>query len=369
MKIFPATLRGTVTPPRSKSVLHRELICQALCGQALRVDEESEDVQTTLRALEALRRGEILIDCGESGSTLRFLLPVAAAMGRVGTTFTGSFRLLQRPVPAGLPLARTEKGWRIESPLQSGVYRLDGSRTSQMTSGLLLALPLLEGDSLLYAEAPVSSGYVDLTVSILGRYGIRVEKTPDGYRIPGGQQYCVTALKNEMDWSAAAWYAAVNRLGMQVYINGYQEESHQPDRAIINYVNDLPEVIDISQTPDIFPVLSLLAALQTGKTTRLIRCGFLRDKESDRLQNTFAILRALGVEAERSGESLTVHGRHRLQGGAVIDPRGDHRMAFLAAFAALFCDSAITLQDPLCVKKSYPRFWEDYAALGGKYEE
>ena len=369
MKLYPATLRGCVTPPQSKSILHRELICQALCGIYPSVPDAAGDVQMTQSALAALRDGRRLVDCGESGSTLRFLLPVAAAMGKVGTVFTGSPRLLQRPVPAGLPIVRTASGWRICDALNSGEYVIDASRTSQVVSGLLMALPLTADDSVLRVKAPVSRGYVELTISVLHRYGIAGERWADGYRIPGGQVYRAAPLQTEADWSAVAWYAAVNALGHQVYIKQLNNDSDQPDRVITEYLKHLPEQIDISQTPDLFPVLALFSALQEGKSTAFIHCASLRGKESDRLHNVTNILTALGVRAEETMDSLRVYGQAKLRGGAMIDPCGDHRMAFLAAFGALFCDSAVTLTDADCVKKSYPRFWEDYTALGGHIEE
>ena len=369
MKLCPATLRGEVTPPRSKSLLHRELICQALCGAYPQVPDAAGDVRITQDALASLRDGAMTVDCGESGSTLRFLLPVAAALGRVGVTFTGTPRLLERPVPAGLPVERTEKGWRIRSALRSGEYVIDASLTSQVTSGLLMALSLLTEDSIVRMENPVSAGYVDMTASVLNRYGICMEKIPGGYRVFGGQRYRLAPLQAEADWSAAAWYAMVNRLGSEVDIKNINMLSIQPDRAIMRYLEHLPDTVDISGTPDIFPVLALYAALCPGKATCFSHGELLRHKESDRLHNVATVLATLGVKVEQVQDSLMVYGQKRLCGGAVIDPCGDHRMAFLAAFAALYCDRAIALKDPYCVKKSYPRFWEDYAALGGRMEE
>lgn len=369
MKLYPATLWGEVTPPVSKSILHRELICQAMCGEYPQIPAVPKDVQMTQRALIALRDGEKIVDCGESGTTLRFLLPLAAAMGKRGVTFTGSPRLLERPVPAGLPIERTQKGWCIREALRSGAYLIDASRTSQVTSGLLMALPLLEGDSVVRTENAVSSGYVDMTVSALHRYGIGIEKTPDGFAVPGGQKYQIAPIKAETDWSAAAWYAMANRLSNEVNITTICNESKQPDKAILDYLDHLPDTVDISVAPDIFPVLALYAALCPGKVTKMIHCAFLRDKESDRLRNVQKILTALGVRVEVSEDTITIFGRDRLHGGVVIDPDRDHRMVFLAAFAALFCDEPIELLDSGCVSKSYPQFWKDYVALGGQIEE
>lgn len=369
MKLYPARLEGRVTAPDSKSRLHRELIAQALCGEYPVIEDPAADIAATQAALGALRRGEALIPCGESGSTLRFLLPVAAAMGRLGCTLTGAPRLLERPVPPGLPAVRTARGWQITAPLAGGLHRVDGSQTSQTVSGLLLALPLCGEAAAVEVSSGVSAGYIALTCAVLRRYGIAVEHRGDTYLIPAGQRYRPAPLEREGDWSAAAWYLAANALGAAVTVEGLSPDSAQPDRAIADYCRRLPRCIDISATPDLFPVLALLAALRPGQTTRFTHCGPLRFKETDRFSTVAALLEQLGVEVRTAGEELELQGRARLRGGAVLDPRGDHRMAFLAAFGALFCDAPLTLTDAACVRKSYPRFWADYAALGGRAEE
>jgi len=368
--LHSARLSGEVTVPRSKSVQHRELICQALCGQYPIVENPAEDVVCTMAALQALRAGENIIDCGQSGSTLRFLLPLAAAMGRVGTVFTGTGRLLERPIPGGLPFVKLDAGWQVTAPLTGGTYNLDGSRTSQITSGLLLALPLLDRPSTIHLRDAVSAGYNDLTAAVLQRYGVTVEKTSDGWYISAPQKHLLTEMASEGDWSAGAWYYAVNALqGDGMEIHGLRPNSYQPDSAIIDYVNKWKSSIDVSTAPDIFPALALIAALREGEVTRFTCCSYLRGKESDRLAGVCGMLCAMGADVTVHGDTVTVCGCKVLQGGASVDAAGDHRMAFLAAFAALFCREPIVLTGGECVGKSYPDFWKDYIALGGCVEE
>jgi len=368
--LYPSRLQGSVTLPVSKSLLHRHLICRALAGEQLPPIDGADDVRRTARGLAALSRGEAQIDCGMSGSTLRFLLPLAMAQGRIGVTFTGDPRLLRRPMPATLPMESTAQGWRVTDRLTTGTYRLAADETSQLISGLLMALPLLEAPSkIMLTTDAVSKPYLDMTLAVMAAHGVSVQEREDGYDIPAPQTYQKVEIPMEGDWSAGAWYVVLNDLHAgEIHIRNLPRSHLQGDHRVFDYVNLKPEEFDVSQTPDLLPPLALWAALQPGKTTRFIRAGFLRGKESDRLQKSAQILNALGASVTEQPDGLTVRGVSRLKGGAAVDACGDHRMAMLAAFAASLCDRSVTLTGAETVDKSYPDFWRDYAALGGRME-
>ena len=369
-RLYPARLAGTVTAPPRKSAWHRALICRFLAGQPLPERVSGDDVKHTLAGLRALESGAPLIDCGDSGATLRFLLPLAMALGRRDTLFAGTPRLLERPLSAPYPVERTERGYRAAAPLTPGRYALRGDETSQTVSALLMALPLLDAPSRLVLTTPlVSRPYVDMTLDALRRHGVTAEETADGWRIPAPQSFRADDDPIEGDWSAAGWWLTVDALqGGGVTVEGLSPQSRQSDRAIVDHLQRLPETVDVSQTPDLLPTLALLAAM-TPQTTRFTGGAFLRRKESDRLRTTAAVLSALGAEVREQPDGLTVTGGTPLRGGVTVDAFGDHRIAMLCACGALFCAEPVTLRGGDCVSKSYEGFWRDYAALGGKAEE
>ena len=369
-RLYPARLTGRVTAPPSKSAWHRALICRFLAGQSLPEQVSGDDVKHTLVGLRALQSGAPVVDCGDSGATLRFLLPLAMALGRRDTLFTGGPRLLERPLSAPYPVERTERGYRAAAPLTPGRYALRGDETSQTVSALLMALPLLDAPSRLVLTTPlVSRPYVDMTLDALRRHGVTAEETADGWRIPAPQSFRADDDPIEGDWSAAGWWLTVNALqGGGITVEGLSSRSRQSDRAIVDYLQRLPETVDVSQTPDLLPTLALLAAM-TPQTTRFTGGAFLRRKESDRLRTTAAVLSALGAEVREQPDGLTVTGGTPLRGGVTVDAFGDHRIAMLCACGALFCAEPVTLRGGDCVSKSYEGFWRDYAALGGKAEE
>lgn len=369
-RLYPARLAGTVTVPESKSAWHRALICRYLAGQPLPEALSGDDVGRTLAGLRVLTKCAPAVDCGASGATLRFLLPLSMALGRVGTVFTGAPRLLQRPLSAPYPVERTEKGYRAASPLTAGRFFLRGDETSQTISGLMMALPLLDVPSELILTTPlVSRAYVDMTVDTLRRHGVAIENTAEGWRIPAPQRFCSAEYAIEGDWSAGGWWLTMDALQHGgITVRGLSAESRQSDRAITDYIVHLPETVDISCTPDLLPTLALLAT-QRQRTTRFVGGGYLRHKESDRLHTVAATLAALGVKVEELPDGLAVTGGAPLHGGVTLDACGDHRIAMLCACAALLCDEPVILRGRECVSKSYENFWRDYIALGGKVEE
>ena len=369
VRLLPAPLRGAVTPPPSKSLLHRQLICLAQAGEFPCPPDPSDDVEATVRGLWALYHEKApVIDCGASGSTLRFLLPLAMARGQVGTVFTGTERLLERPLPGDWGLAATAGGLRVTRALSGGQIPVDGTRTSQLLSGLLMALPGLAADSELVLTGPLASRpYVDLTLAVLRRCGVHIGQTDCGFTIPGGQRFRTVPLDAEADWSAAAFWLAVRALGCAVAVTGLRRDSLQGDRAAAALCRCLPEEVDLTDIPDLLPPLALLAALRPGTETRFTGAARLRDKESDRLASVSAALTALGGRVRQEPEGLTVWGVERLSGGEA-DSCGDHRIAMLCACAAPFCTGPVVLRNAGCTAKSYPGFWADYRRLGGQFE-
>ena len=383
--ILPGTLKGAVTPPSSKSQTHRAVLALMLAQGEGKLSNlaVSEDIQATQDCVAALKSGQPaqadglpLLDCGESGSTLRFLIPVALAV-RGGGHFTGRGRLMERPQGPYIRLFE-EKGilWKQEGAyltvagqLEPGVYALPGNVSSQFITGLLYALPLLPGDSRIVLTTPLESrGYVDMTLDMLRRFDIKVEEQEDGFLVPGNQTYQARDLTLEADWSGAAFWYAANFLGAQVDIQGLNPDSVQGDRQIGTLYWKLARPgdvdIDLSQCPDLAPPLAVMAAVRKG-TTRFVNAGRLRMKESDRLETIARTLNALGAKAQVGEDTLILEGLDHLEGGTV-DGCNDHRIAMMAAVAAVACKEPVTIQGAECVKKSYPRFWEDYTALGGE---
>ena len=383
--ILPGTLKGAVTPPSSKSQTHRAVLALMLAQGEGKLSNlaVSEDIQATQDCVAALKSGQPaqadglpLLDCGESGSTLRFLIPVALAV-RGGGHFTGRGRLMERPQGPYIRLFE-EKGilWKQEGAyltvagqLEPGVYALPGNVSSQFITGLLYALPLLPGDSRIVLTTPLESrGYVDMTLDMLRWFDIKVEEQEDGFLVPGNQTYQARDLTLEADWSGAAFWYAANFLGAQVDIQGLNPDSVQGDRQIGALYWKLARPgdvdIDLSQCPDLAPPLAVMAAVRKG-TTRFVHAGRLRMKESDRLETIARTLNALGAKAQVGEDTLTLEGLDHLEGGTV-DGCNDHRIAMMAAVAAVACKQPVTILGAECVKKSYPRFWEDYTALGGE---
>ena len=400
--IAPAQLKGTVTPPPSKSQAHRLIIAAALSDGFCKLSnvDLSEDIQATLRCMRTLDadasadgtiiRGADLVDgheepapevmdCGESGSTLRFLIPVALAL-KGGGKFTGHGRLMERPQGPYFALFR-EKGifyeqkdgvLTVRGKLTPGIYTLPGNVSSQFITGLLYALPLLEGDSQIVLTTDLESrGYVDMTLDALERFGVKAEY--DGkrtFRVPGNQYYQHQNLAIEADWSNAAFWYGASFLGCPVEIGGLDPNSVQGDRAIAGFYEQMRGKdrleLDVSQCPDLVPPLAAMAALRAGETTAIVNAGRLRIKESDRLAAVTEVLNALGARVEEHEDHLVIRGREKLAGGVAVSGHNDHRIAMMAAIAAIRCEKPVTITGAECVKKSYPRFWEDYRRLGGE---
>lgn len=405
-------LKGTLWSVPSKSDLHRAILAACLADDPVTIGPvvDSEDVQATLRLARALgasiKRSDnhILVtpralpcldrvDCGESGTTLRLGIALAAGLG-LSMTFTGTGRLGKRPLGPILDLfdrqqLKYEYAGRlpltIAGRLQSGTVRIDGSLSSQFVSGLMMALPLLVGDSVLeITGTPVSEGYMEMTRSTLRRFGVAVEPCEDGkYRIRGRQQY---HPKNvyivEGDYSQAAFWMVAAALGGDLALKGLDPESLQPDRAIIRflkrmgariawqdqalYINRspvIPATLDLSPCPDLAPILTLLGAIGMG-TTILSGTGRLKHKESDRARAMAEELGNLGARIEVEEDRMIITGVEHLTGGTV-HAWNDHRIAMTLAIASLVCEAPVTIDGFDAVRKSYPHFLDDYRSIGG----
>ncbi len=340
--IAPGPRRGRVTVPSSKSIAHREIIAAALSGVAEpKIRGLSRDLEATRNCLKAMMAGEHEWLCGESGSTLRFLTPLAGVMGWRGR-FLCEGRLAERPQ---MPFERKSR------------YVIPGNVSSQFVTGLLMALPLAGWDSEIRVEGRLeSAAYVALTEPVLRAAGIRFEKPAAGcWRIPGGQHYRITGGREiEGDWSQAAFF-----LAMGVDVDGLKADSVQGDRAVVALLGECE--VDAAPVPDLIPALAAHAAFRPG-ITRFINCGRLRLKESDRLESTAAMVNAVGGVARVDGETLTIQGVEQLRGG-VVETKGDHRIAMSAAVLACGSSGPVMVDNAMVVAKSYPGFWRDFESL------
>lgn len=400
VRITPRRLSGVVTPPPSKSLAHRWILAASLAAGVSTIKNLafSEDIEATLRCMEALgarwetaedglrvtgiggdRRpfGDLpRFDCGESGSTLRFLIPLALTVDQ-GGIFTGRGRLMERPQQPyfdlfdqrGISYSQEDGVLTVRGSLSPGEYRLRGDVSSQFFTGLLLALPLLEGPSVVISTTKLeSASYTAMTMGVLERCGIRVRWSPqlNGFGVAPGV-YAPFAETVEADWSQAAfWYAAI-ALGSNLRLRGLKGQSAQGDAAVVAHYKKLSltgEVkIDLSDCPDLLPPLAVMAAVRHG-TTRFTHAARLRLKESDRLETVARMLKAIGGAVTEEEDGLTVYGVSTLPGGTV-DGAGDHRIVMAAAVAATRCQGSVVIRGAEAVKKSYPNFWRDYEALGG----
>jgi 3-phosphoshikimate 1-carboxyvinyltransferase len=384
IRITPGPLEGTVTPPPSKSQAHRAILAQMLAGGGTVSNlAASQDIEATQRCAAALKTegdGLPLLDCGESGSTLRFLIPIALAL-RGGGIFTGRGRLMERPQKPyfdifdekGIFYEQKDGALTVKGELKPGEYRLPGNVSSQFVTGLLYALPLLEGESRIVLTSPLESrGYVDMTLDVLDRFGVRVEVLEDGFLVPGDQVFQARDFTIEADWSQAAFWLAAGLLGNPVLTVGLSDQSTQGDRVIDEHFASFAwgtgrtVEIDVSDCPDLLPPLAVMAAFHDG-ATRLINAARLRLKESDRLATVTKMLTALGGQVEEGPDWLAIPGTRFLKGGTV-DGANDHRIVMAAAIAATRCTGPVTILGAEAVNKSYPRFWEEYKRLGGEFD-
>ncbi len=414
VKIKPIEPNGTVSAIASKSDAHRAIICAALSdGQTnIHISHVSKDIEATLRCIKNMGADftkkdgvyEItpirtpvknpLLDCNESGSTLRFLLPVLSALG-VGATFVGGGRLPERPMDLiidllsehGNSFSSSHLPITVSGKTTAGTFDIAGNVSSQFISGLLFALPLLGEKSVIRLTSNLqSSAYVNMTVDTMKRFGVRVNQNQrefiigatDTYQTPS--EYAV-----EGDWSNSAFFMVLGAIGGKVTVKNLDLHSHQSDKMIlealtaacVNYTvsgeaitvekSDIkPFDFDVSECPDLFPILSVLACKANGTST-LYNAQRLRIKESDRIQTTKELILNLGGFAEETSDSLIIYGKGKLNGGTV-ESHNDHRIAMSAFVASAICENDVILKDAKAIDKSYPSFIEDFERVGGNVD-
>lgn len=391
--ITPRKLSGTVNAIPSKSQAHRMFICAAFADSStsLICPETNRDIEATAGCLNALgasihRTNDgyqvepilkipdyAVLQCHDSGSTLRFLLPVAGALG-VDTVFQMEGRLPHRPLSPlweemermGCTLTHpNENTIRCHGKLKTGNYSIDASVSSQFITGLLLACSLIPGKNTITLTGKAESKpYITMTQQAMKCFGIHT----DDFTVNGGERFRSPGnVIIEGDWSNGAFFLAAKHLDNPVEIVNLQPDSSQGDRAVFDLLPALEENITISAAdiPDLVPILSVVAACKKGAFFTDIRR--LRLKESDRVASVIAMLEALGGKAEATEDTLTVYGTGLI--GGTVDSVNDHRIAMSAAIAATVCKKTVTILGAECVKKSYPHFFEEYRRLGGKYEQ
>ena len=415
IKLFPTSLHGSVSAVSSKSVAHRAIIAASLSNSPSTLTNVivSEDIKATLHAVKKLgasikvtdstvtikpRKKRLLkaktIDCNESGSTLRFMIPVASLYDKT-ITFTGRPSLLNRPMTLYNDVFKQSSGMLeiaqdkivVNGSIKGNTYELDGSISSQFFTGLMLTLPLVDNDSTLIVKGNLESkSYIDLTIDVLRSFGVSIREHDDRYYIKGNQSYNGTKMAIEGDYSQAAFFMVAGAINGGISIDNLNINSVQGDRVIIDLLTDMNAnpvvmengfnitksdtsgmVIDVADCPDLAPILSLLGAVSEG-TTKLINIERLRIKESDRVNSTVTTLKQLGADITSDESSITVHGKKQLDGGVTVDSFNDHRIAMMVAIAATVCKDPVTLTNATAVNKSYPTFFEDYQRLGGIIE-
>ncbi len=391
--VFPRKLNGAVQAIPSKSQAHRLLICAALSENETRLvcPETNQDIEATVSCLQALGASitrtkdgyhvipiiqapaQALLPCQESGSTLRFMLPVVGALG-VDGVFELKGRLPSRPLSPlweemermGCTISRpSENTIRCNGKLRPGDYYIDGGISSQFITGLLLALPLLSENSRICITGQLESvPYLHITQNAMSLFGVNTEN----YSIQKQSCYMTPhEVTVEGDWSNAAFFITARALGNNISISNLNPHSPQGDRIIEKLLSRLNEncIISAADVPDLVPILSVAAAYHHGCTFTDI--GRLRLKESDRVEAVIQMLNSLGIHSEATETTLTVY-PGKFHGGS-ISSYNDHRIAMASAIAATVADSPVTILDAHCVAKSYPGFWDEYTRLGGHYEQ
>jgi len=415
--IKKTSLSGTVQAPSSKSVAHRMLLCAALSRSCCTINNisDSDDMTATIGCLEALgakiaKNGSTVfidatdfalnsnekhytLNCKESGTTLRIMIPVCAALG-LHVTFVGENRLVSRPLDEyvellpqhGVSITKgdTSLPFTIKGQLCGSDFFVSPTVSSQYVTGLIFALSLLENDSVLHLKSElVGSQYVDITTSVIKSFGVNVTKADNAYMIKGSQKYTNSENLNvEGDWSQAAFFLCCGAIGSDITVTNLEVNSTQGDKKIIEYLKSFgAEVvikgntvstkksklkatdIDATDTPDLVPILSVLASFCDGDTN-IYGVNRLKYKESDRLLSTSQMINSLGGNATYTDDCMTIKGVGTLNGGTV-DGFNDHRIVMSSAIAGAFCNNDTTITDANAVNKSYTNFFDDYKSLGG----
>lgn len=410
--VYPSKVSGSITPPPSKSFLHRAIISASLAKGHSTINNIilSDDVLATVNAFKSLGvqidinnnsfditsngygsfNKNIEVDCNESGSTIRFLIPILS--NNNFAYFKGKTSLINRPFNVyedifkkqGLVFYKSGNSIITKGQLSPGKYIVPGDISSQFISGLLFVLPLLNGDSTIEIVGDFESKqYVDMTVNILKRFGVNITKNKNIFYIKKNQKYVSTSIDAEIDYSQMAFFAVLGTINNDIKIMGLNDDSMQPDRKIIDIINLMGGkikkdhnslniyksktygiTIDVSQSPDIAPILGILASSSLG-TTNLINAKRLIIKESNRLLSIYNTLIKFGVKIDLGEDSLTIHGPSKFKSN-IFDSYNDHRIVMMIAIAATIAKDKVTIKGAEAVKKSYPNFFQDLEKLGVK---
>lgn len=410
--IKPSIISGSIKAISSKSVAHRMLLCASLCKEQtiIKAIDYSKDIQASINAIQGIGSSVYVakdsvtvipksvdistkINCEESGSTLRFIMPIIGALG-IDTLVDGKEGLARRPIKelcdtlrtGGLDVQNNSLPIHIKGQLKCGVYRIKGDISSQYISGLLMALPLLNGNSRIeIVGETVSSSYLDITVQVMSLFDVKVKKTSYGYEVLGNQEYkSPTEISVEGDWSNSAFWLVNGAINSDIYVTNLSYKSTQGDKAIIDYLKQLnatviekdegfivkksnlvATTINIDDTPDLAPILAI--AMATAKGTSVINgVDRLKIKESDRLLAIMQILNSMNINCQYVDNKLIIEGG-KLK-GTTIECQNDHRLVMAGAIAGAIAEGTTLLVGVQAVEKSYPSFFEDYVLLGGKYE-
>lgn len=406
IKITPSLLNGQITVPPSKSVAHRMIIAAALAKGTSTISNlsGSADILATIGCMRAfgadikLNGNSAVIsgiksapssaaaDCCESGSTLRFLIPVACALG-INAEFRGEGKLPQRPITPLLEefpkhgikfdFSGADSGCSlpcsVSGKLTAGRFEIDGGISSQFITGLMFALPLLDGDSEIILKSQLQSKpYIDITRGVLRDFGCEIAETERGYSIKGNSRLTPFSGSVEGDYSQSAFFYAANALGSKIEISGLNKSSFQGDKKIVEICekfskSQAPFELDCSDIPDLVPILSVLGCFCKGKS-RIYNAARLRIKECDRLAAMEDCLNRIGGKVSSTEDSLIIEGVDGFHGGEVVC-YNDHRIAMSMAIAATRCTSPLVIRSAECVRKSYPDFFEVYKSIGGNISD
>ncbi|NOH15484.1 3-phosphoshikimate 1-carboxyvinyltransferase [Clostridium cochlearium] len=421
VKIFPKKLKGSINIPPSKSLAHRAIIAAGLAGGESIIDNivYSKDILATIygmknfgvsineieknnnkllniKGVNKIQIQNNIIDCIESGSTLRFLIPIALLQNEREVTFIGSGKLPQRPLDEYYNIFnkknifyQNEKGnlpLRVKGKLKPGEFYLKGDISSQFITGLMFVLPLLCGDSKIIITSKLESkAYVDLTMDILNKFGVKIENNNyKEFYIKGNQSYVPRNYNVEGDFSQGAFWLVAGAIGEEMSCKNLNINSLQGDKEIINIIkymggiininNDCIKVIssklkgitiDASEIPDLVPILAVAGTVSSG-VTKIINAKRVRIKECDRLHAIACELNKIGGEVEELEDSLIIKGNKKLKGG-IVDSWNDHRIAMAMAVASTVCEESLIINNSKAVEKSYPNFWEEFRNVGGNF--
>ena len=419
VKVYPSKVAGSIAIPASKSLAHRAIICASLAKGRSTITNLSfsKDILATIECMKAFgakieqnkssciiegcqlfeQKDDITCNCNESGSTLRFLIPVGSLCNKK-VTYLGQGRLLKRPMDIyqkifdeqGLSFLQSEKDIQIQGSLKPQDYYIDGSVSSQFISGLLFALPLLDKDSTIHIKPPFESrSYVDLTISMLKKFGINIlEQDDHTYFIKGKQNYTACDIAIEGDYSQMAFYGVLAALNETLTCTNMDPGSVQGDKMILDILekagcsieknkdaitihkcNPVAQTIDLSNCPDLGPILCVLAAYTKG-VTKIINAKRLRIKESDRIEAMETELKKWNVDIASTEDTITIHGKkaYSLDSVLIIDSHNDHRIVMAMCVFGLCAQTSCILKDAQAITKSYPDFFKDIQKIGGKVE-